>query len=111
MHLGVLSQYYPPEMGAPQARLHELARQFVAAGHEVSVLTAMPNYPRGRIEPGQGGLYRREELDGVSVHRTFIYPTKSLGTARRLSSYFSFVASSAAAGALAFPRVDYLLTE
>jgi glycosyltransferase involved in cell wall biosynthesis len=45
------------------------------------------------------------------VHRAFIHPTQSLRMVPRLTSYFSFVASSAAAGALALPRVDFLLTE
>jgi hypothetical protein len=41
--LTILTQYYPPEIGAPQRRLSSLARHFVRAGHEVRVLTAMPN--------------------------------------------------------------------
>lgn len=111
MRLGILTQYYPPEMGAPQARLHELARLFVAAGHEVSVLTAMPSYPLGRVFAGYNGVYKRELLDGVTVHRAWAYPTQSVKLAPRLGSYLSFVGASASAGALVLPRVDYLLTE
>ncbi len=111
MRFAILTQYYPPEMGAPQARLSELAARFVDRGHEVVVLTAMPNYPRGRIDPGYRGLLRREERDGVRVVRTAIYPTKSVGMVRRMASYLSFVASSALLGAVFLPRVDYLLTE
>ncbi len=111
MRFAILSQYYPPEMGAPQARLSELAARFVNRGHEVTVLTAMPNYPRGRIAPGYRGLLRREERDGVRVIRTAIYPTQSVRTVRRMASYLSFVASSALLGAVVLPRVDYLLTE
>ena len=111
MRFAILSQYYPPEMGAPQARLSELAARFLERGHEVHVLTAMPNYPRGRIEPGCGGLLRREERDGVRVVRTAIYPTKSVAKVPRLTSYFSFVASSLVLGAFTLPRADYLLTE
>ena len=111
MRFAILSQYYPPEMGAPQARLSELAARFVDRGHEVWVLTAMPNYPRGRIDPGYRGLLRREERGGVRVVRTAIYPTKSVRMVRRMTSYLSFVASSAILGAVALPKVDYLLTE
>ena len=111
MHLAILSQYYPPEVGAPQARLSELAARFVERGHRVHVLTAMPNYPRGRIQPGYGGFLRREERGGARVVRSAIYPTKSVRRARRLASYFSFVASSLLAGTFTLPRVDYLLTE
>ena len=55
MRVGILSQYYPPEMGAPQARLSQLAARLTERGHEVFVLTALPNYPQGRIFSG----YRR----------------------------------------------------
>ncbi len=111
MKLGILTQYYPPEIGAPQARLSELAREFVERGHEVFVLTGMPNYPGGRIYHGYGGIFRREERDGVSVLRAYIYPTKSLGMVRRLANYLSFVFSSLFVGTMALPRLDYLMTE
>ena len=111
MRVAILTQYYPPEIGAPQARLADLARRLRERGHAVTVLTAMPNYPRGRIYDGYGGLYRREERDGVTVLRSFVYPTQSAGMFRRLLNYFSFVASSLAVGLVKLPRVDYLLTE
>ena len=111
MKIGILTQYYPPETGAPQARLSHLAAQFVRRGHEVFVLTAMPNYPKGRIFEGYRGFSCRERRDGVSVIRTWIYPTTKVGLAPRLLSYFSFVFSSLLAGAAKLPRLDYLLTE
>ena len=60
LRIGILTQYYPPEMGAPQARLSHVAAEFARRGHEVVVLTAMPNYPRGNVYPGYGGFLRRE---------------------------------------------------
>jgi hypothetical protein len=65
MRVGILTQYYPPEVGAPPARLSELAARLREHGHEVVVLSAMPNYPRGRIYPGYGGLVIEEEQGGV----------------------------------------------
>lgn len=111
MHLAILTQYYPPEVGAPQARLSELAACFKKRGHNVTVLTAMPNYPEGRIHAGYGGLLRREQRGGVEVIRTFIYPTQRADFARRLTNYFSFVLSSAVAGSLLLLRPDYLMVE
>jgi glycosyltransferase involved in cell wall biosynthesis len=111
MKIAILTQYYPPEIGAPQARLSDLARRLQERGHQVTVLTAMPNYPRGRIYAGYGGFFQRETLDGVAVIRTFIYATQSAGMVRRLLNYFSFVLSSLVVGLLTLPRVDYLLTE
>ncbi|HSE20428.1 MAG TPA: glycosyltransferase family 4 protein [Pyrinomonadaceae bacterium] len=111
MNLAIVSQYYPPEVGAPQARLSELAAHFVNHGHHVTVLTAMPNYPTGTVYPGYGGWLRRERLEGVEVIRTFIYPTKAADFSRRLTNYFSFVASSIVIGSAILPRPDYLLVE
>ncbi len=111
MKVGILTQYYPPEMGAPQARLSHLAEQFARRGHEVVVLTAMPNYPRGRIFAGYGGFVRRETREGVSVIRCWLYPTTDVGLVPRLASYFSFVFSSILVGTFALPKLDYLLTE
>jgi glycosyltransferase involved in cell wall biosynthesis len=71
----------------------------------------MPNYPHGRIYPGYGGLFRREECNGVRILRTYIYPTKSVGMVRRLANYFSFVLSSLVVGVIMLPRADYLLVE
>lgn len=111
MKIGILTQYYPPEVGAPQARLSHLTKQLVQRGHQVSVLTAMPNYPQGRIHPGYGGLWRRDDQNGLSVVRSYIYPTQSAGMLPRLTNYFSFVCSSSVVGGLALPHVDYLMTE
>jgi colanic acid biosynthesis glycosyl transferase WcaI len=111
LRFGILTQYYPPEMGAPQARLSDLARRLREQGHEVTVLTAMPNYPSGRVQRGYRALFRREVRDGVCVLRAGILPTKSVRLVPRLASYFSFVASSFVIGGLALPRLDFLLTE
>jgi glycosyltransferase involved in cell wall biosynthesis len=111
MHIIIYSQYYPPEIGAPQARLHELSRGLMRFGIQVTVLTAMPSYPRGRIYEGFKGLLREEYLDGVKVIRTAIYPTQSVGVLRRLLSYFSFIFSSLIIGIWKVGRADFLLTE
>lgn len=71
----------------------------------------MPNYPRGRVFEGYGGLFRRERRNGVSVLRTWIYPTQSVERGRRLLNYFSFVGSSVLLGGLRLPKLDYLVTE
>jgi hypothetical protein len=51
LKLLILTQYFPPEMGAPQARLSELGEQLIELGWEVEALTALPNYPTGRVFP------------------------------------------------------------
>jgi len=111
MKIGILTQYYPPEVGAPQGRLSDLARRLAGWGYDVHVLTAMPSYPQGKIYPGYGGVLRREQMEGVEVIRTAIYPSQKASLAPRLANYFSFVASSWLVGGWQLPRLDYLLTE
>ncbi len=111
MHLILHTQYYPPEIGAPQNRLSELATALSSSGFQVTVLTAMPNYPTGKIYPGFGGFIRQEHAQGVHIIRCAIYPTLSAAFLPRLFSYFSFVFSSLVAGLFCLPRADFLLTE
>ena len=95
MKLLFLTQYYPPETGAPQNRLHSLALNLIKVGFEVEVLTAMPNYPKMDIFPEYRELKEMEEaIDGVRVVRSTIYVTKDKGVAKRLMNYFSFVWTS-----------------
>ena len=105
------TQYYPPEIGAPQTRLHELAVRLVQHGFDVTVLTAMPNYPLGKVYAGYGGLFREEMIGGVRVMRAAIYPSQSASFLPRLFSYFSFVFSSLFVGLLKVRSVDVALTE
>lgn len=111
MRLIILSQYYPPEMGAPQARLSDLARRFKQLRHEVTVLTAMPNYPTGKVYKGYPHCYMREELEGICVYRSWIVPSNGCGMSRRLVSYLSFSLSSFWVGLFKTKRSDIILTE
>jgi len=109
--VAILTQYYPPEIGAAPVRLSALARALVSRGHCVTVLTAMPNYPTGRLHPGYGGMCRREQRDGVSVIRSFVYPTQRTAFAHRMTNYLSFVVSSAVFGTFLLHELDYLMVE
>ena len=111
MRIAILTQYFPPEIGAPQARLSELVRELVEAGHETFVLTAMPSYPIGRVYDGYSGLVSREVKDGAAVLRTWAYPNQSPAMARRLLNYCSFALMSLLVGLFRLPRVDYLICE
>ena len=91
----LLTHYFPPEVGAPQARLFELVRRAAAAGHTVTVVTGLPNYPTGVIPPEYHGGSRREEaLEGVRVVRTWVYATPNRGFLRRILNHLSFALSS-----------------
>src|SRR5438034_10186743 len=93
-----LSHYFPPEVGAPQIRMFELAKRLVDAGETVTVLTAFPNYPTGVVQEGYRGLFAMEErMDGVRVVRRWVYATPNSGFFRRIVNWFSFVVTSSTA--------------
>lgn len=87
----VLSQYYPPEVGAPQIRLRCLVRELRRNGKSVLVRTAMPNYPTGKIFPGYNGkLFRTDWIDDVEVRRTWAYAATGPSTWARFWNYCCF---------------------
>ena len=90
----ILTQYYPPEVGAPQVRLQAMIRELVAKGHQVEVVTAIPNHPLGRYFPGyKSRMYSWEISQGIKIHRTWIYPAIGAGL-KRIFNYLSFTLSS-----------------
>ena len=94
MKVLILTQYYPPEVGAPQVRLAAIARVLMEVGHSVQVVTAMPNHPEGRISAEYRGRVRmRESVDGVDVRRVWMFAATGAGP-RRLVSYLSFCVTS-----------------
>jgi putative colanic acid biosynthesis glycosyltransferase WcaI len=91
MRFLVLSQYFPPEVGATQVRLSSMCRELVRAGHQVDVVTGMPNHPFGKIFPRyRRRFYCLEFQGGVRVRRTWLYAATGSGW-RRILSYFSFM--------------------
>lgn len=112
IRLLILTQYFPPEVGAPQNRLFELAVRLKNKGVDVSILTAMPNYPKMEVQKEYvGKKYVYEESEGLKIHRTWIYVSKSKGIIKRLLNYFSFVFSSAWYGKRKTGDVDFILCE
>lgn len=112
MKLLFVTQYFPPETGAPQTRLFELATRLRRRGHEMTVVTALPNYPAGRIYPNyRGKLVMEEEINGVRVLRSWIVPSISSRSLARVASYASFAASSLVWGGLKIGRQDVTLIE
>jgi colanic acid biosynthesis glycosyl transferase WcaI len=91
----ILTQYYAPELGAPQLRLRALARELRRQGIEIEVLTGLPNYPAGATFPGYRGRWRmRETIDGIPIRRTWLYGATGRSAWVRLANYFSFTATA-----------------
>ena len=112
MKLLILTQYFPPETGAPQNRLFELAVRLLHQNIEVTVLTAMPNYPQMEIyQAYKGKSYFFESMQGMNVHRSAIYVSKNKGIMSRLRNYFSFVVSSMRTASKLEKAYDFILCE
>jgi glycosyltransferase involved in cell wall biosynthesis len=107
----VLTQYYPPEVGAPQIRLRAMTQELMRHGIEVRVVTGMPNYPAGRIFPGYEGRRRVDEtINGVPVTRLWVYAATGRAAHLRLANYLSFTFSALLA-VLFGPRPDVMFVE
>ncbi|MEI6173148.1 MAG: glycosyltransferase family 4 protein [Bacteroidota bacterium] len=112
MNFLIITQYFPPETGAPQNRLLQLAKRLKKSGVNVVVLTAMPNYPQMRIYEGyRGKFYAYEEIEGIPVHRCWIYAGASKSILPRLVNYFSFVKSSFVVGLFKCSSQDFIFCE
>lgn len=107
----LLTQYFPPEIGAAQTRLFELGQELSGLGWEVEVLTALPNYPTGRIFEGYDARNPVKEVMGqLSVVRVPLRPAQS-GFVNRLMCYFSFVRSVVHWGPPLCAKPDVLFVE
>jgi colanic acid biosynthesis glycosyl transferase WcaI len=107
-----VSQYFPPEMGAPAARAAELAHHWARAGHDVSVLTGFPNHPTGLVpeewRSRLRGITYKEKVESVNVFRTWLWPLPNRKAHERMRNYASFCLSSALRGML-LPRPDVII--
>jgi glycosyltransferase involved in cell wall biosynthesis len=93
--IAFICQYFVPEIGAPSARVSELCREWARQGHDVTVVTGVPNHPTGIVPPEyRGAIFRRERLDGVTVFRNWLYATPNEGFVKRTLSHLSFMLSS-----------------
>jgi len=97
-----ISQYFPPEIGAPAARASELARHWTQLGNEVTVLTGFPNHPNGLVPQEYKGALRKlvvkEEHRGVGVVRSWLLPFPNRKPYERILNYSSFSVSAAITG-------------
>ena len=110
MKILYISQYFPPEMGAPSARVYEMSREWVRLGHDVTVLTTFPNHPTGVIPPEYRGEWTRSEVvNGIRVVRVPIYVAANKGVLRRALNYISFGASASLVGPFLTDRPDVVV--
>ena len=86
MNLLIISQYFWPE----NFPINDLARGLRQKGHDITVLTGMPNYPEGRFYPGYRVFpIRRDQHEGIKIVRVPMVPKGKGGALRMLLYYWS----------------------
>ena len=99
MRILFLTDNFPPEVNAPASRTFEHCREWVKAGHQVTVITCAPNFPTGKVFPGyRNRLWQRETMDGIEVVRVWTYITANTKVAKRTLDYLSFMVFGFLAG-------------
>lgn len=113
MRIGLLTQYYKPEMGAPQNRLYEMMRGLSELGNEVSIVTAMPNYPTGKIFNAYKGKFSCiENIDDIEIKRYWLYASNARKAIPRIWNMLSFtLISLCSLPYLKKKKLDYLIVE
>lgn len=109
MHILFLSDNFPPEVNAPASRTFEHCREWVRAGHKVTVITCAPNFPKGRVFDGyRNRLWQSEEIEGIRVIRVWSYITRNERFVRRILDFMSFMLTAFLAS-IFVRRVDIIV--
>ncbi|MCH5219097.1 MAG: glycosyltransferase family 4 protein [Muribaculaceae bacterium] len=113
MRIGILTQYFKPEMGAAQNRLYELVQGLQNLGNEIYVVTGMPNYPSGKIfDKYKKKFTYKEDIEGTEIKRYWLYASNSRKTIPRIWNMLSFsITSFFSLSYLRRKKLDYLIVE
>lgn len=109
MHILFLTDNFPPEVNAPASRTYEHCREWVKAGHKVTVVTCTPNFPKGKVYEGyKNRLWQSEFMDGIHVNRVWSYIVANEGFFPRILDYVSYMTSAILAAPFV-RRVDLVI--
>lgn len=110
MKILFFSDHFYPEPSAPAAHVYERAAMWVKSGHSVTVVTAAPNFPEGKVLPGYRNSWRHvESLAGIRVVRVKTYMARNEGFFLRTLDYLSYMVSSFLLSFLE-PRPDVIVS-
>jgi glycosyltransferase involved in cell wall biosynthesis len=105
----LVSQYFPPEVGATQSRMQSFAEFLADRGHSVTVIAEFPNHPQGVMPPEyQGRLLEDDRSQPYRVLRVWVKTSPEKTQMTRLSFYLSFMTFATAVAPLA-GRADVVL--
>lgn len=94
MKITVISIFFPPEKGAPAFRIFNMSKMLQEKGADVELITALPNYPTGKIFEGyRRKIFVKETIEGIPTRRYWVFPSNSNSKIIRVFSMFSFSVS------------------
>ncbi|WP_240475143.1 glycosyltransferase family 4 protein [Neotamlana sedimentorum] len=87
----IITNYFPPEIGAASNRIFHLAQGLQGQNYKVSVITPLPNYPKGKIFDGYKGVFKKTTTEHhITIHRLWIYASNSKNKLKRLIAMLSY---------------------
>jgi glycosyltransferase involved in cell wall biosynthesis len=90
MKILFLTHYFYPEVNAPATRTYEHCKRWLQAGHDIVVLTCVPNVPAGKVFQGyKNKLIQKEVIDGILVIRLWSFLAANAGSFLRIINYLS----------------------
>ena len=99
MKILFLTDNFPPEFNAPASRTYAHCKEWAKQGAEVTVITGVPNFPKGKVFEGyKNRLWQEENIDGIRVIRVWTYIAANEGFLKRILDFVSFMISSFLAG-------------
>lgn len=108
MKILFLTDNFSPEINAPATRTLEHCREWVKSGAEVTVITCVPNFPKGKVYVGyKNKLLQKEVIEGIKVIRVWSFIAENKGFVKRVLDFISFSFTSFIVGL--FIKTDIII--
>ena len=99
MKILFITDNFYPERNAPAKRTYEHAIEWIKLNHEISIVTGVPNFPKGKDFNGyKNKIFQSENLDGINIYRVWTFIAANKGFIFRILDYISFMFTSFLAG-------------
>ncbi len=87
MKICIFTNHFYPE----DFKVNDIAFELAKKGYDITIITAIPDYPKGKFYEGYSLFKRRREnVNGVNVIRLPIIPRGKGGTIRLVLNYISY---------------------
>ena len=95
MNILFLTDNFYPETNAPAKRTLEHCKEWSSQGHNITIITGAPNFPKGKVFDGyKNKIYQSELINNLNVKRVWTFITANEGFLLRILDYISFMISS-----------------